>query len=201
MDLLLPGQPERLERWVDRPCSPPLGRGPDDRDLHLLFEAEVGRESLGSPETDGPFRRVARAILAYRVFPASLVRGVLRRAPLEVGDTVGISYQVLGGIRLFFAARVIACFDGPDDATWRAGFTYRTLRGHPERGAETFAVEKSLATGVVTASLRSWSRPGLLVTRLGAPVSRWAQRHANRAALANLVRVAAGAASPVVADR
>jgi uncharacterized protein (UPF0548 family) len=95
-------------------------------------------------------------------------------------------------VKVFFAARVLQTFDELRDGLWRAGFTYRTLPGHPEIGQETFAVEKVPASGQVTASLRSWSRPGLWVTRLGYPLARLSQRIANRAALRQLQRMATG---------
>jgi uncharacterized protein (UPF0548 family) len=93
---------------------------------------------------------------------------------------------------LFFAARVVDRFDGPDGGLWRTGFTYRTLAGHPELGEETFSVEKDLATGRVRVALRSWSRPGTWFTRLGRPAMRRLQRFANAAALDHLEAAARG---------
>jgi len=113
-----------------------------------------------------------------------VVSPVLLRSPIQVGDTVGIQYHFLPGLDLFFAARVLDCFDGPRDGVWRTGFMYRTLVGHPELGDETFSVEKDMAAGTVVAALRSWSRPGTGLTRLAAPFTRYAQIRANRAALA-----------------
>jgi uncharacterized protein (UPF0548 family) len=124
------------------------------------------------------------------VFPPGLVTGVLRRDSVATGDTVGIHYHLLPGIGLFFAARVIERFDAEDGALWCTGFTYRTLQGHPELGEETFSVEKRLADGRVVAALRSWSRPGTLLAKLGAPIMRRLQVRASHAALAHLERVA-----------
>jgi hypothetical protein len=196
MDLLLPGQRERLERWAGRGFSAGSERGPGPRDLRLAFERDVGDEPPGPPEPDGPHARVARAISAYDVFPTSIVGGVLARRPVAPGDTVGISYRVLGGVRLFFAARVVACVDGAHAGVWRTGFTYRTLAGHPELGEEDFLVEKELTSGRVRVALRSWSRAGTWLTWLGTPVMRVAQRRASLAALAHLAAAAQGAAAP-----
>ena len=137
----------------------------------------------GLPVDDGPHRRAAAAILAYDIFPH--IRAVIRRAPVQVGDTVGALYRG----RIFFASRVIEVLDGVgarDDGWWITGFTYRTLARHPELGEETFSVEKELATGRVRVALRSWSRPGLWITRLTAPLLRRVQVGASRAALAHL---------------
>ena len=190
MDLLLGvrGARRRLARWESRPFWPAAERGPDDRCLRDRFRRDVGREPPGAPLADGPFRRAAEAILRYEVFPPSLIRPVLRRSPVDVGDTVGIFYRPL---RLFFAARVIERFDGAGDGVARAGFTYRTLVGHPELGEETFSVEKDLTTGVVSVELASWSRPGTRLARIGASLMRRVQVRANRRALDHLASAAA----------
>ncbi len=129
---------------------------------------------------------------AYEIFPPRLVTGVLRRAPVEPGDSYGICYHFLPGVDLFFGGRVTDSFDGPADGVWRAGFTFRTLHGHPELGEETFFVEKDVTSGAVRVGLRSWSRPGLWLTRLISPYTRWVQVRACHAALDQLERTAKG---------
>ncbi|HVR73446.1 MAG TPA: DUF1990 family protein [Planctomycetota bacterium] len=140
----------------------------------------------------GAHRRVAERILAYEVFPPRWITGVLRRRPVEVGDTVGIRFHFAPGIDLFFAARVVSVLDGEAGGTWSTGFTYRTLVGHPELGEETFSVEKDLASGRVSAALRSWSRPGTLLAKAFAPLVRVFQVRASRAALDHLSTLARG---------
>lgn len=188
MDILwrAAGRRPRLERWESRPLWPGVEQPPSASARVDAYEREAPREGPGAPEPAGPHRRVATAILRYRIFPPALVSGVLRREPVQVGDTVGICYHAPLGIGLFFAAKVVACFDGPEGDRWRTGFTYRMLRGHPELGEETFAVEKDMVTGRVWFSLRSWSRPGTLLARLFSPVVRVLQVHASRAALDHL---------------
>jgi uncharacterized protein (UPF0548 family) len=179
-----------LNRWVVRDFSAAVLAGPkpnDDRDRHAQV---VATEPPGDPLPDGPFRRVAAAIMDYRVFPLSLLTPVLARTPVALGDTVGLTYRLLPGLRMFVASRVIDVFDEATVSGWRAGFTYRTLKGHAELGEEIFAVEKDRETGKVTASLNAWSRPGHWLTRIGYPYARWCQKHAGRAALANLQAVA-----------
>jgi uncharacterized protein (UPF0548 family) len=194
VDVLLGGRGarRRLARWETRPFWPAAEHGPDARSRRDRFRREVGREQPGPPAAGGPFRLAAEAILRYRVFPPSLIRPVLLRSPVDVGDTVGILYRAAGPVRLFFAARVIDRFDGLLGGVARAGFTYRTLVGHPELGEETFSVEKDLATGVVSVELASWSRPGTRLARAGAPVMRHLQVRANHRALDHLASVASG---------
>jgi uncharacterized protein (UPF0548 family) len=123
-----------------------------------------------------------------------LLRPVIRRAPLEVGDTVGAHYVGFRVVRVFFASRVVDVFDGERDRDgwWRTGFTYRTLARHPELGEETFGVETELATGRVRVALRSWSRPGTWLTRALAPVLRRVQVAASHGALDHLAARARG---------
>lgn len=189
------GMKPRLDAWEHREFSEGVENGPSPRDNRDAYEREVAIELAGEPETDGPFRRVADALLRYDIFPRSFVTPVLRRAPVEVGDAVGICYHFAPGLDFFFAARVIRRFDERDGNLWRAGFTYRTLRGHPETGDETFCVEKDLTTGTVRVALRSWSRPGIWLARIGYPLTRRIQRRSSCAALDNLQRQAAATAS------
>jgi len=127
--------------------------------------------------------------MRYEIFPRRLVEPVVRR-PIQVGDTVGARYLLPCGFSFFFASRAVACFNGEEGRLWRTGFTYRTLAGHPELGEETFCVEKDLTTGDLQVALRSWSRPGLWIVQLAAPVARSLQRHANSAALERLTEMA-----------
>jgi uncharacterized protein (UPF0548 family) len=182
---LLGGEPS-LGEWEKRPLWPGVENGPDPDARRDVYERQVGVETPGEPEPNGVYRRAAAAILRYDIFPPRLVRPVLRREPVQVGDTVGICHHPAPGIDLFFAARVVACFDEEKGGVWRTGFTYRTLVGHPEYGEETFSVEKEMATGRVIVALRSWSRPGTVLALLCPPWVRWHQVRASHAALTHL---------------
>ncbi|MBO0698473.1 MAG: DUF1990 family protein, partial [Zavarzinella sp.] len=172
-----------MSRWAARDFPPAILAGPrpsDDRDRHTRV---VACEPPGDPLPDGPFLRAATAISDYRVFSPKRITPVLAKTPVAVGDTVGLTYRLMPGLRMFVACRVIDVFDGPTATGWRAGFTYRTLAGHAELGEETFAVEKDRKTGEVSVSLAAWSRPGHWLTRVGYWYARWCQKHAGRGAL------------------
>jgi uncharacterized protein (UPF0548 family) len=186
---IVTGRPD-LARWERQPYWSGIAAGPGRTDARDCFRREVAIEPPGPPVAGGPFERVAAAILRYEVFPPALVEGVLRRAPVEPGDTVGIRYKGFRVAHLFFAARVIDRFRRDERGVLREGFTYRTLVGHPELGEETFSVEKRLDTGAVSVELRSWSRPGTRLARLAAPIVRRLQIAAGRAALDHLTDVA-----------
>lgn len=184
MDILFPilDQQARLERWAREPWSEGVEHGPQPRDHRDVYTRVVAREKPGEPELNGPFQRLAEAILRYDIFPHWMLTGVLRRSPVQVGDTVGARYHFFFGLDIFFASRVIEVINEPT----RRGFTYRTLDGHPETGEETFSVEKDRTTGAIAVSLRSWSRPGIWLTRLVRPMARWVQVRASYAALNHL---------------
>lgn len=187
-----------LDGWEPQPFTPGTEHGPGPGDRRDSYSREVAQEKPGEPEPGGAHQRIAASIMRYEIFPPWMITGVLRRTPVATGDTVGILFHAPAGTRLFFAARAIEVFDGAfsqgqgqaKSDVWRTGFTYRTLLGHPELGEETFAVEKNLATGAVTASLRSWSRPGTLLARAFAPVVRMLQVRASHAALDHLASIA-----------
>ena len=179
-----------LDGWASRGFPPAVERGPGASDRQDVYERVVATEPPGPPIENGPHRRAAAAILGYDIFPASIGRGVIVRNPVEVGDTVGLRYRLGLGVEMFFASRVIARFDEQRGDTWHTGFTYRTLAGHPELGEETFSAEKNLTTGDVMVALRSWSRPGILLTKLTAPFARRAQRFGSRAAIEHLKTIA-----------
>jgi len=193
MELLIFDRSPPLDTWEPRSWSPGVEQGPQLSDRRDSYERVVARETPGDPEPGGPFRRVADSILAYRIFPPWLLTPVLRRSPVQIGDTVGGQYHGFRIVDVFFASRVVERFDEPKGDLWRTGFTYRTLEGHPELGEETFSVEKKRATGEVIAALRSWSRPGLWWTQVASPITRYVQVHASRAALDYLESVARGA--------
>lgn len=179
-----------LAKWEQRPFSIDSEKGPrpsDNRDNH---EREVASEDPGPPGQVA--RRLADAILRYDVFSPSAVVAVMRRTPVEIGDTIGVRFHFVPGLDLFFAARVTNRFESQDEHKWRCGFTYRTLDGHPECGEEDFIVEKDLASGKITVALRCWSRPEIWIARLVSPITRRLQLRAARGALDHLQQIAAG---------
>ena len=152
--------------------------------------AELPAEPPGPPLAQGPFRAAAAAALAYRAFPASMLMGLRPAQPVERGEVVAARYRLLPFVHLVFAARVVDVFDHVRDGVHRAGFTYRTLVGHPECGVETFAVEKDLASGAVRAVIVAESRPGNWLTWALRPLCRRLQLAAGRAAVRNLAMIA-----------
>jgi hypothetical protein len=184
------GQRPNLDTLERLSITPGVDAGPGNSGNQDHYSRVVAHEGPGAPEPDGIFGTLAQMILAYEIFPSRIVSGVLRRRPVQAGDTYGICYHFLPGVDFFFGGRVLEVFDREEAGQWRTGFTFRTLMGHPELGEETFAVSKDLATGAVEVSLTSWSRPGLWLTWLLKPYGRWVQKHASRSALDHLQTLA-----------
>jgi uncharacterized protein (UPF0548 family) len=74
------------------------------------------------------------------------------------------------------------------------GFGYGTRPGHLERGEASFLLEP-LGADRTKFTVRSFSVPGTLLTRLGAPVTRYLQTRANQRYL-TVMRDACGGANP-----
>jgi uncharacterized protein (UPF0548 family) len=83
------------------------------------------------------------------------------------------------------AVRVISLIDASAGGERNVAFSYVTLKGHPERGIATFCVRQERATGRVSITIKTWSRPGSWITMAARPLARLIQRPLTRAALAS----------------
>ncbi len=185
--LLLGGGAEAaLARAARMPLDAHVTAGPRNGDRFIDERRVVAAEPPGPPLPEGPFRRVADAIMAYRIFPEWLVRGVTARVPLRAGETFANRLRVLPGVEVFFAGRVKAVIAEDN----RVGFTLQTVNGHPATGEETFEVCKDVGTGEVSVRISSWSRMAEWWMEPGEPIFRIVQAWAVRAALDNLGAVA-----------
>jgi uncharacterized protein (UPF0548 family) len=110
--------------------------------------------------------------IGARVHPAD--------APISEGTDVVVILPA-GPMRLLVPDRIVALLDGPS----RFGFAYGTLPGHPERGEESFVVDRQ-ADDRVTLTIRVDAGGAWLSTRLAAPLVRRFQQHALRGYLRGL---------------
>lgn len=113
------------------------------------------------------FEEAADAVLHWGMQRGA---GVLVHADAEaaaVDGTVTVGFWPLRA-----PCRVVYLLDEPD----RRGFAYGTLAGHPESGEELFAVRYDTVDGSVHAEVTAFSRHATWWARLGAPVTRLAQR-------------------------
>lgn len=157
--------------------SPAIDGLPETR---LEKQVPTTRADLRACDLDFLFR--------YDVFPPDILQFLaeweLDGRQMRIGDTIVQQVQTPPGwgFHLLFAVRVINVFRGED----RAGFSYRTLRGHPETGTNEFSFAS--ASGGITAMVRTTAAPGLAISRLLAPiVTRPYVAFCNRRALDQMV--------------
>ena len=98
-----------------------------------------------------------------------------------VGATVVVATRQ-AGLWVLAPCRVVEIVDERD----RAGFTYATLPGHPERGVESFVVARD-AGGDVRFEIDVVFSPATLIAKLSGPLGTWLQRRGTRRYLHALV--------------
>lgn len=134
---------------------------------------------------DAAFEAARDAIRRWAMFDVDWVNIVPDPAPPGEGQTVGITFRMLGTWWLN-ACRVVYLVeeDGPPR---RFGFAYGTLPDHIEQGEERFLVEQD-PDGVTWYDLSVFSRPRHLLARIGYPVARVMQRRFARHSQAAMQR-------------
>lgn len=90
--------------------------------------------------------------------------------PPAVGATVVVATRQ-AGLWVLAPCRVVEVFDSER----RAGFTYATLPGHPERGVESFTVTRA-DDEVVRFEIDVVFEPATLLAKLSGPIGHWLQR-------------------------
>lgn len=191
MQFLLPWTSPRLSVWEERPIDYRAYRTALSSPDHDLTEATMALEPVGPPVADGPFETLEAAVFRYDIFGSKVGRRVLRREPLQNGDTVGLEMRMRPAVGLFFGSRVDHVFYRENCAEGvRSGFLYRTIVGHPLVGEETFEVVKR-SDGTVVLRLEAWSRPNRWYVRALRPAARVLQRWCAGQAVAHLTRALA----------
>jgi len=95
---------------------------------------------------------------------------VVPGGPPVLGTVVMLSFDV-GPAHVLAPCRIVLVVD---EAT-RAGFAYGTLPGHPERGEESFMVERR-SDDTTWFVITAFSQPADLTTRLAGPIARQIQK-------------------------
>lgn len=111
------------------------------------------------------FSDAAERLMTWQVHEAAGLR-VSASARRVSQDTVVQMRLGVGPASLKIPCRVVHVVERHD----AVGFAYGTLLGHPESGEELFMLERA-ATGV-TFTIRAFSRPGTIATRLAGPIGR-----------------------------
>lgn len=142
------------------------------------------RRQLGTGEAT--FNAAVAALQAWRQFRLGWVDAWPPETPLRPGEVVAVMGRALG-IWWLNACRIVYVVDegGP---VLRFGFAYGTLPGHAESGEERFLVEWNRADDSVWYDILAFSRPNLVLTRLGYPLVRRAQKRFARDSAAAMRR-------------
>jgi uncharacterized protein (UPF0548 family) len=126
------------------------------------------------------FERARSALLAWRHFeiPWLELQGTKTQVSL---DQVVATLTRASGLWFLNPCRVVY-MEGTSNPSTEAAFAYGTLSGHVERGEERFAVHFDPSTGEVSYRVLAFSRPAVLVSKLGRP---WVRRLQKRFAIAS----------------
>lgn len=136
------------------------------------YRANRGSTRLG--EGEEVWERGVAALRRWAMYDMPWARIVPPRPPIRTGQTVGLAVRHYGFWSLN-ACRITYTVDERDGDERRWGFGYGTLPEHGEVGEERFLVELRPG-GEVWYSLFSFSRPGPLLARIGAPFAHRLQR-------------------------
>jgi uncharacterized protein (UPF0548 family) len=167
---------ERVQRLIDFSRKAPFNyaevgqsRGPTPAG----YASNHGRIRLGRGVAT--FNKAVEALRCWKMFDLGWVSLCWPEAEIEVGTTVAVLARHFGFWSLH-PERIVFLVDDDDARMRRIGFAYGTLQGHGERGEETFIIEWLHADDSVWYDLRSFSRPGQLLTALGYPITRMLQK-------------------------
>jgi uncharacterized protein (UPF0548 family) len=186
--------------WIRRPGPDRLAELLQQESTNRLTYPEVGatagelpsgyhtiRASIVAGRGDGVFERASEAIRAWAPQRAAGIELLPPRPNLVEGQSLLLSFRSFP-FHVTAACRVVYVVDEPD----RYGFGYGTLPLHPESGEEAFIVERS-GDGEVRFTITAFSRPRVLLSRLGTPVARRVQASVTRRYLEGLVEAVKGA--------
>jgi len=124
------------------------------------------------PEPVGSLKRCNLDFLFhYRIFPQRILKFFgewqTENRPMRIGDTIAQQTQfppMAWGLKLIFGVRIVAV----NRSETTAGFTYGTLKGHPESGTNEFIIQ--LQGDDLLAIIQTKAGPGLLISRLTWPI-------------------------------
>ena len=146
--------------------------------LASLYTIDQRRFSLGAGRA--LFEQARTALLAWRHFEIPWLELHGCAEPVHPGQLVATLTPVFG-VWFLNPCRVVYREDenAKSDET---AFAYGTLPGHVEAGEERFSVQYDRTTDAVRFEILAFSRPAVLLARLGYP---WARRIQKRFALSS----------------
>ncbi len=180
MAILLLRHPD-LAKLADQDVTYPE-LGATAADLPAGYRHVVRRAALGNGRA--AFDRCATALMTWEVHRASGIDVRASHSPAQAGTVVSQRLG-LGPVGIVAPAKVVYVVE----EAGRRGFAYGTLPGHPESCEESFVVSL-LYVESVGMDIRSFSRPGNVISRLGRPVSHVVQDRMTNRYVAAAARIA-----------
>jgi uncharacterized protein (UPF0548 family) len=159
-------------------------------DLPSTYVIDRRRFALGTGRA--LFREARAALLVWRHFEIPWLELHGGAYSVHAGQVVATSTRVFG-VWFVNPCRVVYCEDG-DAGSDQVAFAYGTLAGHVESGEERFSVHHDRESDAVQFEILAFSRPAVLLTRLGYPFARRIQRRFGGAAAEALARACGGQA-------
>ncbi len=148
------------------------------------YTVDHTRIKLG--EGEEVFMNAKAALGRWEQFHLGWVEAWSPETPIETGEVVAVIARNLG-LWWLNACRIVYIVDGMGSVS-RYGFAYGTLPDHAGTGEERFIVEWDRASGVVWYDILAFSRPHLLITRLGYPYMRRVQKRFGRESAAAMLK-------------
>jgi len=133
------------------------------------------------------FMKAKAALGRWQQFRLGWVEVWSPETPIQTGEVMAVIARNVG-LWWLNACRIVYVVD-EEEPIQRYGFAYGTLPDHAETGEERFLVERDRASGEVWYDILAFSRPHLLLTRLGYPFVRRVQKRFAKASAAAMLRV------------
>ncbi|MGH9170292.1 MAG: DUF1990 family protein [Acidimicrobiales bacterium] len=130
------------------------------------------RRSVSVGTGDSDWAQACRGLIEWKAHERAGVAIAPAGAALVPGTVVTATKRI--GLLWVVAPCKITSVTATDD---RFGFAYGTLPGHPEEGEEAFHIVRG-DNGRVSFEIVAFSRPAVLLARLGGPITRGIQQRA-----------------------
>jgi uncharacterized protein (UPF0548 family) len=145
--------------------------GPGVREV-LASRYDVDRHQYTLGRGRGLFERAQSSLMAWRQFdiPWLEFHGARRVEP----DQVVATLVSMAGMWFLNPCRVVYSEFSPDANS--VAYAYGTLRGHAECGEERFRVSFDPVTEEVRYEIAAFSRPAIVLSKLGYPLARRLQK-------------------------
>ena len=139
-------------------------------------------------EGEAVFHSARAALQRWEQFRLGWVEAWSPDTPIKAGEVVAVMGKAIG-LWWLNSCRIVYVVDesGPIN---KFGFAYGTLPGHVESGEERFLIEWNRADDCVWYNILAFSRPHHILTRLGYPLVRRAQKRFGRDSAAAMLRAA-----------